>query len=341
MPRFSIIIPVYNVGKYISQCLDSICSQTFNDFEAIVVDDGSPDNAPQICDAYAQKDSRIRVFHKSNGGVSTALNLGLENAFGEWIYFVDGDDWIEENALEIMGKYIDNHPDIDILGFNHIRNYSNRIVKCPSITEKIYSGEEIKLLAVSTIDPKFIEKKYSINLPAIRGRWSKVFKRDKIRQVRFKNDLIIGEDGLFCMEAFFNSQTVLLVNEHLYHYRINEESVIHKYRENFDYLGRKTKYFLENQTLKGCKYWRECFNVFIFTSFKSILMRYLLHKENTLKFFQKRILLRNFFQENLFNQVFLSLDFVRVLPYYVPFLALIKLKCCCSLLVLGKFLKGR
>ena len=91
MPRFSIIVPVYNVGVYLSQCLDSICAQTFSDFEAIVVDDGSPDDAPAICDNYAQKDARIKVFHKENGGVSTALNLGLEHAKGDWIYFVDGD----------------------------------------------------------------------------------------------------------------------------------------------------------------------------------------------------------------------------------------------------------
>ena len=95
MPKISVIVPVYNTEKYLHRCVDSILAQTFTDFELLLVNDGSPDKSGEICDEYAQKDTRVRVFHKENGGVSSARNLGLENAQGKWITYVDGDDWIE------------------------------------------------------------------------------------------------------------------------------------------------------------------------------------------------------------------------------------------------------
>ena len=100
MPRLSVIVPVYKVEKYIHKCVDSILNQTFTDFELILVDDGSPDNCGRICDEYAEKDSRVRVIHKKNGGVSDARNVGVVESKGDYISFVDPDDWIETNALE-------------------------------------------------------------------------------------------------------------------------------------------------------------------------------------------------------------------------------------------------
>ncbi len=102
MPLFSIIIPVYNVEKYLNKCVDSVLNQTFTDFEVILVDDGSPDNCPAICDSYAEKDKRVRVIHKQNGGLICARKSGLEAARGDYIGFVDSDDWIEENMYELF-----------------------------------------------------------------------------------------------------------------------------------------------------------------------------------------------------------------------------------------------
>ena len=95
MPKLSIIVPVYKVEQYINKCIDSILNQTFTDFELILVDDGSPDNCGKICDEYAQKDERVRVIHKENGGVSSARNLGIDEAKGEYVSFIDPDDWID------------------------------------------------------------------------------------------------------------------------------------------------------------------------------------------------------------------------------------------------------
>ena len=101
-PEISIIVPVYQVGKYLNECIDSILAQTFTDFELILVDDGSPDNCPALCDAAAEKDNRVRVLHKPNGGVSTARNAGLDMARGKWIAFVDSDDSVQPDYLEKM-----------------------------------------------------------------------------------------------------------------------------------------------------------------------------------------------------------------------------------------------
>ncbi len=109
MPAVSVIVPVYKVEPYLRRCVDSILAQTFTDFELILVDDGSPDNCGAICDEYAEKDSRVKVIHKKNGGVSSARNMGLDAARGEYIYFCDGDDYIEKellaDAVQAMSGY--------------------------------------------------------------------------------------------------------------------------------------------------------------------------------------------------------------------------------------------
>ena len=100
-PKISIIVPVYKVEQYLPKCIDSILAQTFQNWELLLIDDGSPDNSGNICDEYAHKDSRIRVFHKKNGGVSSARNLGLDYAEGDYVMFVDSDDWISNDCLQV------------------------------------------------------------------------------------------------------------------------------------------------------------------------------------------------------------------------------------------------
>lgn len=146
--KISIIVPVYKVEPYIHKCVDSILAQTFKDFELILVDDGSPDNCGQICDEYAQKDSRVKVIHKENGGVSSARNVGIDTALGEYITFIDPDDIIEQNMYQVL--------------FEHAIKYSADIVVCP-----IRSFNEVEgTISISTVwlegnilDKKNIEEK--------------------------------------------------------------------------------------------------------------------------------------------------------------------------------------
>lgn len=121
MPLFSIIVPVYNVEKYINKCVDSILSQTFEDFELILVDDGSPDNCPAICDNYAEKDSRVKVIHKQNGGASSARNTGLCSEKGKYILFLDSDDyWDGTNSLSKIYKKAVKNYDVIMFGCTDI-----------------------------------------------------------------------------------------------------------------------------------------------------------------------------------------------------------------------------
>ena len=132
MPVFSVIIPVYKVEKYISRCIESVLKQSFSDFELLLVNDGSPDKSGIICDEYAKKDQRIKVFHKENGGVSSARNIGIKNACGKYIVFIDSDDEVERNYLECMNGYesdfvIAGVKEIDVHGGSHIK------IKLPKI----------------------------------------------------------------------------------------------------------------------------------------------------------------------------------------------------------------
>ena len=113
-PLISVIVPVYNVERYLPRCIESILKQTYTNFELILVDDGTPDRSGIICDRYAEKDSRIRVIHKENGGVSTARNAGIDAAKGEWITFVDSDDWVSVKYLELLAECLDQN-DYDLI----------------------------------------------------------------------------------------------------------------------------------------------------------------------------------------------------------------------------------
>lgn len=124
--KVSFILPIYNVEKYLPECVESILAQTYSDFEMLLVDDGSPDNCPALCDEWARKDSRIKALHKPNGGLSDARNYGLDHAQGDYVVFVDSDDfWVEKDCLERLMNVVDAHPECDFIGFNCSYYYSD------------------------------------------------------------------------------------------------------------------------------------------------------------------------------------------------------------------------
>ena len=123
---YSVIVPIYKVEKYLKKCIDSILEQSFKDFELILVDDGSPDNCPQICDEYAKNDSRIKVVHKKNGGLVSARNVGIQTAIGDYICYVDGDDWIHEDTLKNLYNEAIKDYSPDMVVFGIVKLYSNK-----------------------------------------------------------------------------------------------------------------------------------------------------------------------------------------------------------------------
>ncbi len=223
MPQISVIVPVYNVEKYLSRCIDSILNQTFSDFELILVDDGSPDQSGKICDEYALKDSRVKVIHKKNGGVSAARNTGIDEAVGEYIMFVDSDDYIDENMLSDM--MIHNGVDAIFCGFTYVDKMGNKIKKC---SVKDFCAIE---------KPLFIEKHYMKCKKnyIISGPCNKIFKTEVIKRnnVKFDETISICEDGSFVMNALQYCKTFSNIGASYYNYvQYGENTLMHKYNAN-------------------------------------------------------------------------------------------------------------
>lgn len=180
-PKISVIVPVYNAESTIRRCVDSILAQTFTDFECLLIDDGSKDRSGEICDEYAEKDSRVRVFHKENGGVSSARNVGLDNAIGEWLAFIDSDDWVGESYLESFSGLFDS--DMLVMnGYNSCSAESCKLIKVNGLSV----CKNIEGLITSYLDN-----------PIIKTPWAKLFRKEFLLNMRFEENLRIGEDLCF------------------------------------------------------------------------------------------------------------------------------------------------
>lgn len=235
----SVIIPIYNVEKYLPKCLDSVINQTYKNLEIILVDDGSPDNSGKICDEYAKKDKRIKVIHKNNGGVSSARNVGLSETNGNWIAFIDSDDWIEINYIEILiNVAIRNNSDIVICGYNRVVGDNSEALNCDN-TVRQYNKKKFLLYCLT---PQ----------TGFGFCHMKIIKKDIIKDIKFSENLTVGEDALFNIMLSENIKNdVSFVKKALYNYRINNDSVVKKFDNNYvsKYLKAiqiNKKYLFEN-----------------------------------------------------------------------------------------------
>lgn len=161
MPKLSIIVPVYKVEQYIHKCVDSILNQTFTDFELILVDDGSPDNCGKICDEYAKKDERVRVIHKDNGGLSDARNFGLKEAKGEYVSFIDSDDWVDSDLYGDVLSYADKN-ELDVVCFDVYEVKGEKIKYRNRFNEnKVFTGKDaLYKILTDEIDNSACDKVY-------------------------------------------------------------------------------------------------------------------------------------------------------------------------------------
>lgn len=212
MPKISIIVPVYNAEKYLARCIDSILNQTFTDYEVLLVNDGSTDDSLLVCKSYVEKDSRIKLIDKENGGLSSARNVGLKQASGEYIGFVDNDDWISENFYERLYTVI-NQTDCDIAFCDVIRK-----------NEKVH---KVRLNLKSVQVEEEINKKLELaQFNSHRGVWNKLYKRylfDNGLQFEEGKDY---EDGLFTLQALCQCKNIVSVPDAYYFYFINPKSIV-------------------------------------------------------------------------------------------------------------------
>lgn len=248
----SIVVPIYNVEKYICQCVDSIIAQSYADIEIILVDDGSVDKCPKICDDYALKDSRIKVIHKENGGLISARKAGVNASNGEYVTFVDGDDFVHQNMYECVAKSIAEHnPDVVVCDF-YYNYYDKKDVSEQICTEEFY--DKVKL--VNEIYPKMLFDGNYYSFGIAPNCWSKVFKKDLLVKHLMKVDdrTKMGEDASFTYPILLDANSVSYVNKPLYYYRILPQSMSRGYDKNLDKIIFNAYY-----AIKKCS--TECFDI--------------------------------------------------------------------------------
>ena len=238
----SVIIPVYNVEKYLNRCIESVINQTYKNLEVILIDDGSTDNSGKICDEYAKKDNRIKVIHKQNGGVSSARNAGLSIAKGEYIGFVDSDDYIEKDMYEFLYNLLLEHK-VQVSCCNRFVLEKNKFVQSLDFPKDV-------ILSFNEI---LNDRGYAFYI------WNKLVSKKTIENIRFSEKLILGEDLLFCLDVFKKAENVVFSKEAKYYYFNNDGSVTRKkifkkeYLEHILFHDKLIKYCEDNKLKIGYK----------------------------------------------------------------------------------------
>ena len=250
MCKVSVVVPIYNVEKYIKQCVDSIRNQTLEDIEIILVDDGSPDNCPQICDDYKKLDNRIKVVHKKNGGLSSARNAGMRVATGEYIGFVDSDDYIEVDMYEKM--------------YNTAKKYDVDFVMCDyyKVFEKEKYQNSLSLEKGLFNKKKIVDRLYNelimredLEYGPLLSVWNCLYKRDFIEKNNLYFDDIVKycEDNLYSPIVGYNAQSFYYMkNQYLYNYRFNPNSISNTFKQEYwdiyvEMNNKLNNYFNNNQ----------------------------------------------------------------------------------------------
>lgn len=230
--KISVIVPVYNVEQYVGECIESILNQSFYDIELILINDGSKDNSGFICDEYAKKDNRIKVIHKKNEGVSIARNIGIKNASGKYIAFVDSDDLVDKEIYTTMLQAIEESgSDLVMCRYEKVYSDRNNELAIEPLREGLYDKEQIfnnLILDMIGNDPLDMSK------PLIMGSTCRcLYKKDIIDKYKIEFPVIkIAEDMLFHLYYLMSCKKVYVVNKALYYYRYNELSATNNYINN-------------------------------------------------------------------------------------------------------------
>ena len=289
MPKVSVVVPVYNVEKYIHKCLDSLVNQTLEDIEIILIDDESPDNCGKICDEYAKNDKRIKVIHKKNGGVSSARNDGIKNATSDWVMFADSDDWCEETMCEIAYENAIKN-DADVAIFNNYRNYEDyEKINEIGLKGKIFDKyEEIEKLQMSILYDRFmnqIDSKLE-QYTDIGSPWSKIFRKDFLEKNNIEFNLKVKgvfDDALFCMETMEKANKVFFKNEPIYHYRILNDSLTNAFKSDriqiYNIIYKEIELFMDKAQKKDN--FREAYYARIIVNLCKLLKIYYFHPSNS------------------------------------------------------------
>jgi glycosyltransferase involved in cell wall biosynthesis len=221
--EISVIVPIFRIEPYLPKCVESLLKQSFLNFELILVDDGSPDNCPQICDDYAKLDPRVRVIHKENGGLLSARKAGLKAATGKYISYVDGDDWVDKYYLDILFKLMEAN-EADLVVTAHFREFDGKIETILPKSTGNYGAKEIKetILPNAIYTGRFCEHGISTYV------WNKLFRRDLLSKILYDvpNEIIMGEDAAITYAYLSIAERLTVSSIPLYYYRQRHDSIV-------------------------------------------------------------------------------------------------------------------
>lgn len=296
-PKISVIVPVYNVEKYLRRCIDSILAQTFTGFELLLIDDGSKDKSGEICDEYAKKDSRVRVFHKENGGVSSARNLGLDNALGEWITFVDSDDYVNTNWLSFYVQAFD--ADLIIQGCKIVEsNVSMTVVMDCDILANGNTRFDILCSLV---------RKGLLNSP-----WNKCYKYEIIKKndLRFVEGVSLSEDLIFVLDFLSLSNSLHIERCATYVYNRQSSILSFKFYEPLSLVEWKYRIFYSAIRLVNWNFDNEFFRTLITKEFSWLCFYVVPNFSKTL--YNERLCIYSYMRTMYFVVRFRDMSFNRI-----------------------------
>ncbi len=218
----SIIVPIYNVEKYLRQCLESISEQTYKNFECLLINDGSPDNSTEICREYVEKDARFRYFEKENGGLASARNLGIKYSKGKYTTFIDSDDWVESDYLEVLHSKIKEYNTDFVISsykkFDMDEDCFYLHIWDQDYYEKIWTSQEL-LTQLPNLEN--YDGSYTVS-------WGKLFKRSLFDKILFNEQRKFGEDFECSFKLYLSMTSCLYIHKALYNYRVHSESMLGK-----------------------------------------------------------------------------------------------------------------
>ena len=255
--KVSIVVPVYNIGKYIRDCINSLITQTYTNIEIILVDDGSTDKSGSICDEFAQKDERIKVIHKKNGGLSSARESGINQSTGDYIMIVDGDDWIDIQTVQKCVCEVEKNPLIDCVLFSYVKEFINNSVPMHVMDNTMYfspkeATDKIYRRLFGLSDDELAHPERMDNIVSC---CMKLYRSEIARNGKYFDNRIVGssEDTLFNMYALHDRGPMVYLDECYYHYRKIDTSFTNTYREGLEkkwaILFREMKKVLKKKNL--------------------------------------------------------------------------------------------
>ncbi len=241
--KISVIVPIYNVEKYLDKCIQSIINQTYTNLEIILVDDGSPDNCGEICEQYAKNDSRIKVIHKENGGLADARNFGIDQMTGDYVAFVDSDDYIHPQMYERMMDVMEQkNADIVISSWKYVHEDKDEVI------QKLSANQEISIFEKNTIQNLYFDN--SDKRVTFTVAWNKLYKKEIFDTLRFPKGKV-HEDEFVTFKTLYNANKVAYIDEELYYYLVRSVSIMGSFNlkrfDIFDAYCEKLRFFEEKK----------------------------------------------------------------------------------------------